>query len=170
MTFGIPLGITFLTFYEKRKTHESVCFPIENVVPGHHESIDWGTDFRGVFRVGSKTMFFEILGGSTCRSIQKRTILGPRQERDGAPKSTPASFGGKLFFCIFWQRRGRAKIVKVRSPGVREGRDREKSGLGTRLVYTRLRSRKRHLQQRPASLKACFRDLFIIWGANFDIC
>ena len=101
MTFGIPLGITFLTFYEKRKTHESVCFPIENVVLGHHESIDWGTDFRGVFRVGSKTMFFEILGGSTCRSIQKRTILGSRQERDGAPKSTPASFGGKLFFCIF---------------------------------------------------------------------
>ena len=96
MTFGIPLGITFLTFYEKRKT-----LLIENVVPGHHESIDWGTDFRGVFRVGSKTMFFEILGGSTCRSIQKRTILGPRQERDGAPKSTPASFGGKLFFCIF---------------------------------------------------------------------
>ena len=32
MTLGIPLGITFLTFYEKRKTHESVCFPIENVV------------------------------------------------------------------------------------------------------------------------------------------
>ena len=88
----------FLTFYEKRKTHESVCFPTENVVPDHH---DWGTDFRGVFRVGSKTMFFEILGGSRCRSIQKNTILGPRQERDGAPKSTLASFGGELFFCIF---------------------------------------------------------------------
>ena len=129
MTFGIPLGITFLTFYEKRKTHESVCFPIENVVPGHHESIDWGADFRGVFRVGSKTMFFEILGGSRCRSIQKSTILGPRQERDGAPKSTPASFGGRTFFAFFLQPLGRAKIIKVRSPGVPEGRDEEK-GVG----------------------------------------
>ena len=152
MTFGIPLGITFLTFYENRKTHESVCFPIENVVPGHHESIDWGIDFRGVFRVGSKTMFFEILGGSTCRSIQKSTILGPRQERDGAPKSTPASFGGKLFFCIFLATTREGKNRQSSEPrGARGPRWAEKR-LGTRLVYTRLRSRKRHLQQRPASL------------------
>ena len=87
------------------------------MVPGHHQSIDRGTDFRGVFRVGSKTMFFEILGGSTCRSIQKRTILGPRQERDGAPKSTPASFGGKLVFAFFGNDVGGQKSSKFGAPG-----------------------------------------------------
>ena len=130
MTFGIPLGITFLTFYEKRKTHESVCFPIENVVPGHHESIDWGTDFRGVFRVGSKTMFFEILGGSTCRSIEKSTILGPRQERDGAPKSTPASFGGKLFFGIFLATTREGKNRQSSEPRGARGPRWAKKGVG----------------------------------------
>ena len=102
MTLGIPLGIIFWGFPKKSKTQESVCFPIENVVPGHQKSINWGIVFRGVFREGSKTMFFEILGGSRCRFILKGAILGPRQERDGAPKSSRASFGGKTFFAFFW--------------------------------------------------------------------
>ena len=60
--------------------------------------------------------------------------------------------------------------MKVRSPGVPEGRDGQKSMLGTPLVYTRLRSRKRHLQPgrfaRPASgTSGTSVDLSIKWTA-----
>ena len=149
MTFGIPFGITFLTFHEKRKTHESV-------VPGHHESINWGTDFRGVFRVGSKTMFFEILGGSRCRSIQKSTILDPVRNVMTRRNRPQRRLGGNCFFAFFGQRRGRAKIVKVRSPGVREGRNSQKSGWGRGwfiLAYARVNgtSSRGPLRLRPAS-------------------
>ena len=143
MTLGIPLGILFSMLSEKAKTHESVCFPIENVVPGHQKSINWGIVFRGVFREGSKTMFFEILGGEGPVYPQRCDF------------GTPCRLAGKRFLYFFLQSRGRAKIIKVRSPGVPEGRDGVKRVLGTRLVYTRLRSRKRHLQPgrfaRPAS-------------------
>ena len=47
-------------------------------------------------------MLFEDLGGSKCRFILKGAILGPRQERDGAPKSSPASFGGRTFLASFF--------------------------------------------------------------------
>ena len=65
---------------------------------GPTKSIDLGIDFRSVFRVASKTLVFEILRGSGCRFILEGAILGPRRDRDGAPKSAWGRFFRKPIF------------------------------------------------------------------------
>ena len=93
--------------------------------------------------------------GRRAGLASKVRVLDPVRNVTAGRNRPRRRLAGKRFFHFFGQSRGRAKIIKVRSPGVPEGRDSMKSVLGTRPVYTRLRSRKRHLQPgrfaRPAS-------------------
>ena len=50
------------------------------------------------FRDKSKTVIFQILGGSGRQFILEGVILRPRWERDGAPKSAQDRFIGEAIF------------------------------------------------------------------------
>ena len=77
-----------------------------------------------------------------------------RDARDPLRQLLGVIWRGTLFFDFLAARPRGQKSAKFGALGL----SRATSWLGKRPLSTRLRSRKRHLQQRPASLKACFRD------------
>ena len=129
---------------------------------------------------GAKTMvfycFFQIESRFAAFSIWMKPLTAHRSQRGakftpksnvfktkrsrGAPGPIATAFGchwATYQFCtVFGRALGGAKIGKDRdTEGIKAD-----PGSGEASEYTRLRSRKRHLQQRPATLKACFRNIY----------
>ena len=135
-----------------------------------HSCIDPGIKFLANFRMQT---IFPRPGGGTIAAGNRDLSFLRQVAAKGRPRGTPGPIA--ISFGCHWARYQFCIVFGQPLVGPKIDKDRDTEGFkadqasGEASEYTRLRSRKRHLQQRPATLKACFRNIEYVSTNNLPL-